>query len=86
MQIIDEYTGRVMADRSWERGLHQLIEAKEGEVGCVINSWLQKSDYEYFSAMKPGHRVVVEATRLQIDSTQEPPTVVLEDCWPIEIH
>ena len=29
VQIIDEYTGRVMADRSWERGLHQLIEIKE---------------------------------------------------------
>ena len=33
VQIIDEYTGRVMADRSWERGLHQMIEAKEG---CTI--------------------------------------------------
>jgi preprotein translocase subunit SecA len=30
VQIIDEYTGRLMADRSWERGLHQLIEVKEG--------------------------------------------------------
>jgi preprotein translocase subunit SecA len=29
VRIIDEYTGRLMADRSWERGLHQLIEAKE---------------------------------------------------------
>jgi preprotein translocase subunit SecA len=30
VQIVDEYTGRVLADRSWERGLQQLIEAKEG--------------------------------------------------------
>lgn len=30
VQIVDESTGRVMPDRSWERGLHQLIEAKEG--------------------------------------------------------
>jgi preprotein translocase subunit SecA len=30
VQIIDEYTGRLMADRSWEHGLHQLVEAKEG--------------------------------------------------------
>ncbi len=29
IQIVDEYTGRVMADRSWERGLHQMIEVKE---------------------------------------------------------
>jgi preprotein translocase subunit SecA len=35
VQIIDEYTGRLMADRSWERGLHQLMEIKEG---CEITS------------------------------------------------
>jgi preprotein translocase subunit SecA len=29
VQIVDEYTGRVMPDRSWESGIHQLIEAKE---------------------------------------------------------
>jgi len=33
VQIVDEYTGRVMPDRSWESGIHQLIEAKEH---CVI--------------------------------------------------
>jgi preprotein translocase subunit SecA len=30
VQIVDEATGRVMPDRSWEQGLHQLIETKEG--------------------------------------------------------
>lgn len=30
IQIVDESTGRVMPDRSWERGLHQMIETKEG--------------------------------------------------------
>lgn len=30
VQIIDEFTGRIMPDRSWEGGLHQLIELKEG--------------------------------------------------------
>ena len=30
VQIVDESTGRVMPDRSWEQGLHQLIETKEG--------------------------------------------------------
>jgi len=34
VQIIDEYTGRVMPDRSWEHGLHQMIEAKEG---CAVS-------------------------------------------------
>jgi preprotein translocase subunit SecA len=30
VQIVDEFTGRVMPDRSWEGGLQQMIEAKEG--------------------------------------------------------
>jgi preprotein translocase subunit SecA len=30
VQIVDEYTGRIMADRSWSEGLHQLVEVKEG--------------------------------------------------------
>ena len=29
VQIVDESTGRVMPDRTWERGLHQMIECKE---------------------------------------------------------
>ena len=29
VQIVDESTGRVMADRAWQSGLHQMIEAKE---------------------------------------------------------
>ena len=44
VQIIDEYTGRVMADRSWEHGLHQLIEAKEvpGGVQCTIRVTIER--------------------------------------------
>jgi preprotein translocase subunit SecA len=30
VQIIDEYTGRVMPDRFWSDGLHQMVEYKEG--------------------------------------------------------
>ena len=48
VQIVDEYTGRVMADRSWEQGLHQLIEAKEG---CDItnqNETLARISYQRF--------------------------------------
>ena len=29
VQIVDEYTGRVLEGRSWEGGLHQMVEAKE---------------------------------------------------------
>ncbi|MFZ1086891.1 MAG: preprotein translocase subunit SecA [Terracidiphilus sp.] len=38
VQIIDEYTGRLMPDRSWERGIHQLIELKEG---CEVTRQLE---------------------------------------------
>jgi len=30
VQIVDSSTGRIMPDRAWEHGLHQMIEAKEG--------------------------------------------------------
>jgi preprotein translocase subunit SecA len=35
VQIIDESTGRILPDRSWEQGLHQMVEAKEG---CALTS------------------------------------------------
>lgn len=34
IHIIDEHTGRLMSDRNWEQGLHQLIETKEG---CALS-------------------------------------------------
>jgi len=48
VQIIDILTGRTMPDRSWEHGLHQLIEAKEG---CEISGErdpLAKISYQKF--------------------------------------
>ncbi len=33
IEIIDPNTGRTMPDRSWQQGLHQMVEAKEG---CTI--------------------------------------------------
>ena len=34
VQIVDEFTGRVLAGRTWEQGLQQLIEIKEG---CALS-------------------------------------------------
>lgn len=48
VQIVDEYTGRVMADRSWELGLHQLIEAKEGCAVTTQNETLARISYQRF--------------------------------------
>ena len=48
VQIIDEYTGRTMADRSWEYGLHQMIEAKEGCAITAQKETLAKISYQQF--------------------------------------
>lgn len=48
VQIIDEYTGRVMADRSWERGLHQMIEIKEGCAMTDQKETLARISYQGF--------------------------------------
>ena len=48
VQIIDEYTGRVMPDRSWERGLHQMVQAKEGVEISARNETLAKISYQRF--------------------------------------
>lgn len=46
--IVDEYTGRVMADRSWERGLHQMIEVKEGLEVTGSHETLARISYQRF--------------------------------------
>jgi preprotein translocase subunit SecA len=46
--IIDEYTGRTMPDRSWNRGLHQLIEAKEGCELSLQREPLARISYQKF--------------------------------------
>ena len=48
VQIIDEYTGRLMADRSWEMGLHQLIEIKEGCEVTLCKQTLARISYQRF--------------------------------------
>jgi len=46
--IIDEFTGRVMADRSWEKGLHQLIETKEKCALSGRKETLARMSYQKF--------------------------------------
>lgn len=48
VQIVDEFTGRVMADRSWEQGLHQLIEIKEGCEPTKRTDTLARISYQRF--------------------------------------
>jgi preprotein translocase subunit SecA len=47
-QIIDEYTGRVLPGRTWEQGLHQMIEAKEGVALSEQTQTLARITYQRF--------------------------------------
>ena len=48
VKIIDEYTGRIMADRSWGEGLHQMIEVKEGCPATPRKVPLARMTYQRF--------------------------------------
>lgn len=48
IQIVDEYTGRSMPDRTWQGGLHQLIEAKEGVEITGRKETLARITYQRF--------------------------------------
>ncbi|CAN7346876.1 hypothetical protein LJR289_001927 [Pseudoduganella sp. LjRoot289] len=49
VQIVDEFTGRILPDRSWERGLHQMIELKEGLDVTAPRETIARQTYpEYF--------------------------------------
>lgn len=48
VMIVDENTGRVMPDRSWERGLQQLIEVKEAVPLSAEKETLGRITYQLF--------------------------------------
>ena len=48
VMIIDDLTGRVMGDRKWERGLHQMIEIKEGCEPSPPNEVQARISYQRF--------------------------------------
>jgi preprotein translocase subunit SecA len=48
VQIVDEYTGRVMADRFWTDGLHQMIELKEDCAMSGTRITLARITYQRF--------------------------------------
>jgi preprotein translocase subunit SecA len=46
--IVDESTGRPMPDRSWEGGLHQCIEVKEGIAPTALRETIARVTYQRF--------------------------------------
>ncbi|HMB95608.1 MAG TPA: hypothetical protein VKK61_06175 [Tepidisphaeraceae bacterium] len=53
VQIIDEFTGRIMADRSWRHGLHQAIEVKEKVVVTSDKENLARLSFQRFFRQYP---------------------------------
>src|SRR6202034_3521757 len=53
VQIIDEFTGRVMADRSWRHGLHQAIEIKENVTVTADKENLARLSFQRFFRQYP---------------------------------
>jgi preprotein translocase subunit SecA len=53
VQIIDEFTGRVMADRSWRHGLHQAIEVKESVTVTADKENLARLSFQRFFRQYP---------------------------------
>jgi preprotein translocase subunit SecA len=53
IQIIDEFTGRVMADRSWRHGLHQAIEVKENVTVTADKENLARLSFQRFFRQYP---------------------------------
>jgi len=48
VQIVDEYTGRIMPDRFWSDGLHQMIEHKEGCAQSQRRTTIARITYQRF--------------------------------------
>jgi preprotein translocase subunit SecA len=50
IEIIDDFTGRILGGRTWEHGLHQMIELKEGcEVSAPCETLARVSYQRFFS-------------------------------------
>lgn len=53
VEIIDEFTGRVMKDRSWRHGLHQAVEVKEGTKVTADKENLARLSFQRFFRSYP---------------------------------
>jgi len=93
--IVDEYTGRFLADRSWEHGLHQAVEAKEGLDVTADRETLARMSFQRFFRSYP---FLCGMTGTAADATGEiegvysrPVTViptnrpVIRERWPTRI-
>jgi len=93
--IVDEYTGRFLADRSWEHGLHQAVEAKEGLDVTADRETLARMSFQRFFRSYPfmcgmtgtaadatGEIESVYARPVEIIPTNRP---IARAAWPMRV-
>jgi preprotein translocase subunit SecA len=93
--IVDEYTGRFLPDRSWEHGLHQAVEAKEGLDVTADRETLARLSFQRFFRSYP---VLSGMTGTAADAIAEmehvyarPVTVIptnrpmIREKWPLRV-
>jgi preprotein translocase subunit SecA len=84
--IVDEYTGRYLADRSWEHGLHQAVEAKENvEVTADRETLARVSFQRFFRSYRflAGMSGTAIDARGEIEAVYARPVVVMPTNMPL---
>lgn len=93
--IVDEFTGRFLADRTWEHGLHQAVEAKEGVDVTADRETLARLSFQRFFRTYPFlcgmTGTAADATREMETTYQRPVTVIptnrqiRREQWPTRV-
>lgn len=93
--IVDEYTGRFLADRSWEHGLHQAVEAKEGLDVTADRETLARMSFQRFFRSYPflcGMTGTAADATGEMESVYSRPVIVvptnrpvIREQWPMRV-
>jgi preprotein translocase subunit SecA len=84
--IVDEYTGRLMPERSWNDGLHQLVEHKEGVEITARKIAIARTTYQrYFRRYLKlsGMSGTARELRAEISAIYRMPTIPLATRLPV---
>jgi preprotein translocase subunit SecA len=84
--IVDEYTGRFLADRSWEHGLHQAVEAKEGLDVTADRETLARMSFQRFFRTYPvlaGMTGTADEAAFEMSRVYERPVTVIPTNRPL---
>ncbi len=93
--IVDEYAGRFLPDRSWEHGLHQAVEAKEGLEVTADRETLARMSFQRFYRSYPflcGMTGTAADATVEIEGVYARPVTiiptnkpVIREAWPMRV-